>query len=305
MVSQIKVFSRILRIFAILIAVVLAGAAGFYVYLANLEGKRAEQLRLFNTELNRPIFFAHRGGAREAPENTIPAFQSAIANGVDVLELDVRATRDGELVVFHDSTLERTTNGSGPLNEKSLAELRNIDAGYSFSNDGGKAFPFRGAGVTIPTLREVFEKFPESGVNIELKDRDPAPAKSVCSLINEFKRKGSVIVASVDSAVLTHFRANCKGVATSASFRESLWFLFLYKIGLSENFNAEMQALQIPENLFGTNVVTDDFIRAAHERGLKIHIWTANKRSDIKRLVAAGVDGVMTDYPGRVRETFE
>ncbi len=291
------VIFRILKYIAILCAAVLFGVVGLYMYLANQNGKRAEEFRIAGREISRPIFFAHRGGGKEAPENTIPAFENSAENGIDVLELDVRATKDGELVVIHDSKLERTTNGTGAVGEKTLAELKGLDAGFAFSEDGGKVFPFRDKGVKIPTLREVFERFPERAINIELKDTNPGLAPALCTLIKKYERADRVIVASTGSPVLEEFRSTCAGVATSASLREAIWFLFLYKIGLSDRFEAKMQALQIPESLFGMTVVSDEFIRAAHERGLKLHIWTANRNSDIKRLVDAGVDGVMTDRP--------
>ncbi len=277
------------------------GAAGFYFYLANLEGKRAVPLKEISSKIKRPLFFAHRGGLGEAPENTILAFERAAASGVDVLELDVRTTADGKLVVYHDSTLGRTTNGEGPVSGKTLEALKKLDAGYGFSLDGGKTFPYRGRDVRIPTLREVLTRFPDKLINIEVKSSDASVAKPLCGLVTELERKSSVIVASAGGAVIEAFRRDCRGVATSASFGEVLWFLFLYKIGLSENFSADMQALQVPEKLFGTALITKDFLKAAKERNLEIHIWTANRESDIRRLINAGVDGVMTDYPGRFR----
>ncbi len=295
--SKDTVIFRLLKYLSILILIFSVTLSGVYVYLASQQGKRAEQLRIVGKGVSRPMFFAHRGGGKEAPENTIAAFENSAENGIDVLELDIRVTKDGELVVIHDSNLDRTTNGTGVVAETTLADIKRLDAGYNFKDENLAGFPFREKGVKIPTLEEVFERFPERAMNVELKDQNPALASVLCSSIRKYDRAGSVIVASTDSTVLEKFRSNCSGVATSASFREALWFLFLYKIGLSDRFEARMQALQIPENLLGMNVVSKDFIRAAHERGLKLHIWTANKKSDINRLVDIGVDGVMTDYP--------
>ena len=159
---------RIQKFFAILAAVVLLGIVGLYVYLATLEGKRAEPAAVLEVTRDRPLFFAHRGGLREAPENTIEAFESAIENGVDVLELDVHSSADGKLVVHHDGSLERTTNGEGLVGDKNLSELKGLDAGYRFTRGGEAGFPFRGKGVEMPTLREVFEKFPLQLINIEV-----------------------------------------------------------------------------------------------------------------------------------------
>ena len=294
---------RIQKFFAILAGSLLILIAGLYLYLANMEGKRAEPLVLSGNESVRPLFFAHRGGGGEAPENTMPAFEKAVESGVDVLELDVHSTSDGELVVHHDRSLERTTNRTGLIDENTLEELGEVDAGFAFSSDGGQTYPFRGRGVRIPTLREVFLRFPDKLINIEIKTTDVSVVKPLCGLLGEFERKESVIVASTGGPVINAFRTECKGVATSASFREVLWFVLLYNVGLTENFSADMQALQVPEHLFGTALVSDGFVKAAKERNLKIHIWTANKRSDIKRLVDAGVDGVMTDRPSLLRNS--
>lgn len=296
------VLFRIQKIFAVLAAVFLVSILGLYIYLANLEGKRAAPLPVLSSNGERPLFFAHRGGGGEAPENTFAAFEKAIESGVDVLEIDVRTTADEKLVVFHDGSLERTTNGSGPVSEKNLDQLKKLDAGYAYTPDGGQTFPFRGKAVEIPTLREVFRRYPEKLINLEVKNGQASVAKSLCGMISEFGRKDRVIVASTGGTFLAAFRNECDGVATSASFGESLWFLFLCKIGLSENFSADMQALQIPERLFGFDMINPEFIAAAKERNLKIHIWTANKKSDIKRLLDAGVDGVMTDFPSLLRE---
>src|SRR5690348_8923683 len=108
-----------------------------------------------------PLFFAHRGGSLLAPENTLPAFKQGVACGADALELDIQTTSDGELVVIHDPTVDRTTDGSGPVAAYTLEKLQRLDAGYRLSLDGGATYPFRGQGITIPTLREVFERFPQ------------------------------------------------------------------------------------------------------------------------------------------------
>ncbi|MCP5056149.1 MAG: hypothetical protein GY937_05410 [bacterium] len=121
--------------------------------------------------LPRPLLFGHRGASGERPENTLPAFEHAVREGVAALETDVHLTRDGEVAVFHDALLERTTNGEGPIAELSLAELRELDAGYRFSADGGQSFPFRGKGIQVPTLRETFDAFPDLRINVELKGK--------------------------------------------------------------------------------------------------------------------------------------
>ena len=129
---------------------------------------------------------AHRGGWGLWPENTLFAFQNAVDLGVDMLELDIRGTKDGHIVVFHDSRLRRTTNGTGRVNEFTLEELKKLDAGYQWSPDDGKTFPFRGKGIVIPTLKEVFESFPEMRISIEIKDREPQMVTSFIDVICKY-----------------------------------------------------------------------------------------------------------------------
>ena len=288
---------KILKLFVAFALLLALGLVGVYAYLASFNGKRAEKFKVFAQKISRPLVIAHRGGAGIAPENTLAAFRRSYELGVDVLELDVRFTADGELVVIHDSTVGRTTNGTGKIAELTLDELAKLDAGFNWTSDGGKTFPFRGKGVSVPTLRQVFKAFPDTKINLETKVAEPSPVKPVCDLIQEFGRADKTVVAAFSDAVLEGFRANCKGVATSASPSESTNFLAMYKIGLSENYSAKMQALQLPTYITGLKVVTKEFVEAARERNLQLHFWTVNKKEEMKKLIEIGADGIMTDRP--------
>src|SRR5579884_3002013 len=167
----------------------------------------------------RPLFFAHRGGAALAPENTLPAFERAVALGADALELDIQTTREGEIVVIHDWTVQRTTDGAGAVSSCTLDELRRLDAGYRFTPDGGRTFPFRGQGIVVPTLREVLERFPGVRINIDLKESTPPREERLWALLQELGAEERTLVASGDQhAPIARFRRLCGGrVATSAS----------------------------------------------------------------------------------------
>lgn len=281
-----------------LCAVVIFCAA--YAYVAMSEGKPAEEYKIFTSKTFRPLVIAHRGGAGIAPENTLFAFKRSAELGADVLELDVRSTIDGEFVVIHDATVNRTTDGTGAVSEMTFDEIRKLDAGFRWTNDGGKTFPFRGKDIKIPTLREVFETFPDIKINIEPKHAAPSPVKPLCDLINEFKRADKVIVGTFNNEVLENFRQTCKSVATSANPSEVSFFLAKYKLGLSESYSPEMQVLQIPEKLGSLQIVTEDYIKAAHARNLDVHVWTIDDIEDMKRLIELKVDGIMTNYPDRL-----
>ena len=248
----------------------------------------------------RPLVIAHRGGAGLWPENTLYAFERAAEMGADVLELDVRSSADGELVVFHDSTIERTTDGAGRVAAKTVAELKRLDAGYHWTRDGGKSFPFRGRGLGVPTLREVFECLPTARFNIEPKDEAPGTVVRLCRLLRERGMNERVVVGSFRQAVIDEFRRACPEVATAAGPAEAGKFLALYQAGLAASFSPAMQALQIPEYAGGVRVVTPEFVAAARGRNLQVHAWTINDEAVMRRLIEAGVDGIMTDYPDRL-----
>ena len=166
----------------------------------------------------RPLAFAHRGGSLLWPENTMLAFRGAVEMGYRYLETDLHATRDGALVLIHDDTLERTTNGSGPAWEHTLTELKLFDAGYHFSPDGGLTYPYRGQGVTVPTLEEVMEAFPEVRLNVEIKQEQPPAVAAVADFIEKRGLHDRLLVASFRDRVIRDFRSASGGaVATSAA----------------------------------------------------------------------------------------
>ncbi len=254
----------------------------------------------FQSRTLRPLVIAHRGGAGLWPENTIYAFERARELGVDVLEMDVRVTADGVLVVMHDGTLERTTDGSGPINKLTLAQLKKLDAAFRWSPDGGRSFPLRGRGIGVPTLHEVFKAFPDIRFNIEPKQVEPSLVKPLCRMIRENGMTKKVMVGSFSAQVLAEFRGECAEVATSASPAEVSDFLAM-KNGRPENApRLKAQALQIPEYILGQNVLTREFVEAAHALELQVHPWTINDEESMKRLIELGVDGIITDYPDRL-----
>lgn len=279
--------------------------AAFYIYLASQTGKPAVEREIFKKENPRFLVFAHRGGGGLYPENTLGAFEYSAKMGVDVLELDIHSTSDGALVVMHDAAVERTTDGNGRVNQMTLAELKKLDAGYKFSTDGGQTFPFRGKGITIPTLQEIFDAFPNMTFNVEPKQAEPSVIKPLCELIRSRKMPDKVIVGSFRQQAIDEFRAECAEVATAGTPREVSQFLAMYKTGIGENYTPPMQALQIPEKLGSLQIVTKDFVETAHKLNLQVHVWTINDAADMQRLRETGIDGIMTDYPDRLLELIK
>ncbi len=243
---------------------------------------------------------AHRGGAGLRPEETLAAFDHAAEIGADMIELDARATADGAIVCLHDATVDRTTDGKGSVAEIKLSELRKLDAGYRWTTDGGKTYPYRGKGVQVPALGEVFKRYPRLRMVIEMKVRTPEFAQSLCRLTRDAGMTQQVLVASFDHDTLHAFRQSCPEVATSMSVREARWFVALSALYLDAAYSPDAVALQVPERLGDVEVLTAGLIRAARGRNLRVHAWTINDEEAMRRLIGSGVDGIMTDRPDRL-----
>ena len=263
-------------------------------------GRLAGEHPYFASDEGRPLVMAHRGGGGLWPENTLYAFERAAEIGADVIETEIQSTADDNLVFIHDETIDRTTNGTGPVNSFTLRELKKFDAGYHWTGDGGRTFPFRGKGITVPTLEEVFTALPTTRINIDLKQISPPLASKLCGLLHSFDRVEKVMVASFGTKALRNFRQVCSGVATSASQREVTLFFLMNLIFLGAAYGPPCHALQIPEYSSGMHVLTKRFLRTAHSHNLKVHVWTVNEVEDMKRLLNLGVDGIITDYPDRL-----
>jgi glycerophosphoryl diester phosphodiesterase len=253
-----------------------------------------------------PLFFAHRGGSALAPENTLVAFEKGLAYGADALELDVHPTRDGEIVVFHDGALDRTTDGSGRVSGFTLDDLRQFDAGYRYTPDAGATWPYRGQGITVPTLAEVFERFSTTRVNIEIKEVIPGTEEQLWRVIQTAGAEDRTVVASFPLAPLQRFRALSQGrVATSGSMPEIRAFVLAAYARATRLLRPAYDALQVPETYRGIPVVTPTTVRAAHQLGLAVHVWTVDDRASMERLLGYGVDGLMSDRPDILAQTLE
>jgi glycerophosphoryl diester phosphodiesterase len=252
-----------------------------------------------------PVNVAHRGASTLAPENTIEAFRLAVEAGAGGLELDVHMTRDGHIVVIHDATVDRTTNGSGAVSEMTLDELRRFDAGHNFSPDGGSTRPYRGRGVWVPTLGEVIEEFPGVTVNIEIKAGTPGIEETVLGILRDANTLGRALVVSTPHAIVKRFRKISSGhISTGASRWEIGVFYILSRLRLERLVRPAYDALQVPLLHRGILVVTPRFIRAAQARGVRVDVWTINQAEEMRRLLDLGIDVIMTDRPGTLAEVL-
>lgn len=271
----------------------LAAGAAAYALLVTLAAPRAPRLYFENERGTQVI--AHRGGAGLRPENTLAAFLHAAELGADVIEMDVRVTADGAIVVIHDATVDRTTDGSGAVAGLTLERLQALDAGYRWSPDGGKTFPYRGRGLRVPALEEVLARLPTMRMVVEMKQFEPPSAAALCALVRRSGMPRKVLVASFADSALRAFRGACPEVATSMSAFEARLFVTLRGL-----YTPAAAALQLPDRMGETVLVTPELIALARGRNVKLHAWTVNEEARQRELVRLGVDGIMTDWPDRL-----
>lgn len=233
--------------------------------------------------------FAHRGGAKLRPENTIAAFDHGLSLGADGLELDVHLSRDGVVVVHHDAMLDRTTSGLGPLAALTAAELRTLDA--------AKLWPeLTGRGIGIPTFRDVLGRYPGIPLIVELKVNVAELAERVIEEIRAAHAVDRVSLGSFGTRVLRAARTLEPGIATGASREETR--LALYRSWLRWPVRSPAyRAFQVPETSGSTRVVSPRFVRDAHAAGCRVQVWTVDAEADIRRLLGWGVDGIISDRP--------
>ena len=239
--------------------------------------------------------YAHRGGSGLRPENTIEAFDTGLAAGADGLELDVHLSRDGVVVVHHDPTLERTTNGRGPLRELTAGELARLDAGFHFQSPAGE-HPYRGGGLGVPRLAEVLARYPDVPLIIEFKVNDPALAHRTVELVRDAGAVGRVSFGSFGARVLRAARQLEPRIPTGASREEVRWALYRSWVRWPLGETAYRE-LQVPERSGLTTIVTPAFVAHARRAGIPVKVWTVDREADARRLVGWSVAAIISDRP--------
>jgi glycerophosphoryl diester phosphodiesterase len=239
-----------------------------------------------------PIVIAHRGSRLLWPENTLAAFTAAAGLGARFFETDLRLTADGVVMCHHDSTLDRTTDASGPVRMRTSSELKGVDAGFRHRVNG--SFPFRGQGMGIPTLEELLTTFPNHGVIVDLKEEELETP--LWQLIERLGSHHRLIVGSFSSTRVQRFRMISGGsVAVSGGPNEITRLMAAARFGVEPT--VEVQAMQVPVSWYGVPVITKRFVETAHRMGVLVHAWTINEPSEAERLLSLGVDGLITDRP--------
>jgi glycerophosphoryl diester phosphodiesterase len=240
--------------------------------------------------LSNPVLvFAHRGGARLRPENTLAAFDHGLSLGADGLEFDVHLSRDGVVVVHHDALLDRTTSGRGPLSGLTAAELARLDAAARWPE-------FAGRGIGVPTLRDVLTRYPGVPLIIELKVNTPEMARRTIDDVRSAKAVERVSLGSFGTRVLRAARSYEPRIVTGASREETR--LALYRSWIRWPVRSPpYRSFQVPERSGSTRVVSPRFVRDAHAAGCVVQVWTVDEEPDVRRLISWGVDGIISDRP--------
>ncbi|UCZ57304.1 glycerophosphodiester phosphodiesterase [Desulfurispirillum indicum] len=260
--------------------------------------KPAREHTFFTILEHRPAVIAHRGGALLWPENTLLAFRESVALGVDGLEFDVHMSADGVPMVIHDSTVDRTTNGSGSVSSLSRQQIQSLDAGYHFSPwHSPQTFPWRRHNVTIPTLEEVFREFPHVPMVIEIKQVEPDMVEAVGELILRYGRAERTLVASFSPAVMQAFRQRYPTVATGAIQREVATFVLLNSLFSAQAYTPRSEAFFVPSHVGRFPLTTSRFIANAQRRNIFVAAWTINETEELQRLSRRNIDALVTDRP--------
>jgi glycerophosphoryl diester phosphodiesterase len=284
---------------------------GFFFSIAYLmPPEKGQTPSFFDNVHSKPLVIAHQGGKLLAPGNTITAFQHAEDLGVDVIEMDIHITKDGHLVTIHDPTVDATTDGKGLVADYTLKELQRLDAGYAFQDADGE-YPYRGEGVYIPALEEVFQRFPNMKMNIEIKDDNPRErldeiTEKLMNLIEEYDMENNVLIASFDQSIIDRFKKQSKGrVAVQGGTEEVKKFVILHKLFMRNLYQPKVHSFQLPLQKDEVDLTDPRFIKGAHRLNIPLHYWTVNDQHTMKLLIKAGADGIITDRPDLLLQLLE
>jgi glycerophosphoryl diester phosphodiesterase len=236
-------------------------------------------------DLGRRLIVAHRGNRVRAPENTVPSLRQAVELGADALEFDVRMSRDGVPVVIHDPTLDRTTDGTGPVSAHTVPELQALDA--------SARSPYRIQRVSIPTLEEVLDGFRETPLVIEVKEMEAA--ESTAKLVRRFGLQERAVIGSARYGVMEWFYSS--GLCSCASMRDATRMIAGALVGIAPR-TPSFQVLSVTRRYRGVRIPVLAMSRAARKVGIPTHVWTVNDPREAQRLWKGGITGIVTDDPG-------
>lgn len=250
---------------------------------------------------SKPILVgAHRGGSAQWPENTLYAFQEAARTlpGV-LLETDARLTADGAVVLLHDKTVDRTTNGAGEVATLTLAQIKALDAGYKFTPDNGATFPMRGKGLTVPTLKEVLEALPESHFLVELKG-EPALADAALAIMKTANALDRVLLASFVPPTMDRARTIAPAMAYCYDMQNGMSLLLALRGPKWAEYKPQADVLSVDQGMIAKYKLTPEEIARMQGKGIRFQVHTINDPRRMQEFVAQGVDSILTDKPAEL-----
>lgn len=259
------------------------------------EGKQALQF-------DHPIILAHRGGAHLEPEHTMLAFEKSAQLGVDGFEIDIRLTKDEEIIVFHDATVDRTTNGCGLVAAMTLAEINALNHGYQFKNLAGE-FPYRQQKIDVVTLRQLLESYPNMLINIDMKDAPDTyegslmPSK-LWRLLEELGAINRVVVTSFYGEQIDRFNLYAQNqVALGAGESDVRKAFAAFSSQFGHLYHPKVDVFQIPPKSGVVSLDSPKFIQFLSKLNIPVHYWTINDLVTMKKLIRNGAQGIVTDRP--------
>jgi glycerophosphoryl diester phosphodiesterase len=252
------------------------------------------------------LHISHRGGAELAPENTLHAFRQAVERfRTDMLELDVHRTKDGVLVVSHDPTVGRCTDGAGAINQMTLAEIQKLDAGFRFTSDGGRTYPFRKKGIRIPTFREVLDAFPGLRMNVDVKEDEPGIERDFAQVVKDAGAASRVCCGSEWDALSERLHTALPEALHFYPREALVAFVMAARMGEQLPEEPRYTVLDMPPSFQGMRLVDPPFLETCARAGKWVNVWTIDDEAEMERLVQEGVGGIMTDRPDLLRKVLD
>lgn len=245
-----------------------------------------------------PWLIAHRGGSTLAPENTFAAFDRAAEIGADAIETDVRLTRDGVVVAFHDDDTTRVLGQPGTVEARTLAELQRLDAGFFFTPDGGRTFPCRGKGLFVPTFAEALSRYPSMRFIVDAKADDPALARALVLTVTSGHATSRVCLGSFFDTQADRIGQLAPDVARYFPKEAATCHVLAARTGAQgENCPTGFDLASLPSRLGESVVVNADVVDYFHRLLVPVHVWTVDEESEMRELLSLGVDGIVSDRP--------
>ncbi|MCT8137795.1 glycerophosphodiester phosphodiesterase [Anaerobacillus sp. CMMVII] len=263
----------------------------------------------FFTHFDEPLIIAHQGGNHLAPSSSIAAFDKAVEIGAHVLEYDLHITKDGHLALIHDPTVDRTTDGTGEVVAMTLAEVQALDAGYTFTDLNGE-HSYKGQGVYIPDVREMFDRYPDKLHLIEIKDTNPYDRMdeiitTLWNIVLEYNMQDKVLIAAFDSFILERVTELTEGqAATGGGKKETTNFVVAHKFFIHPFYFPKVDSFQLPTAQSGFDLTDKKLIKGANRLNQEVYYWTINDKETMLHLLENGAHGIITDRPDLLQEAI-